>query len=203
MRSAVILAGGKSSRMKKDKGMSTLAGKPLVQHVIESIRSTVDEIVVVVGSENQVTNYKSVVEDDARVVSDINDTISPLVGALTGFREAQGEYVLLTGCDMPFINREAVEYLFQSAGGHHGATYQWPNGWVEPLLAVYHLESSLALAQKQYNQGEMRLRMLLLNLGNVKMIPMEQLKKIDPDLDTFYNANTEEQLAKAEKMLRK
>lgn len=203
MRSAVILAGGKSTRMRKDKGMTMLAGEPLVQHVIDSIRPIVDEIVIVVGSENQVAHYKSVVKEKAKVVSDIHDAVSPLVGALTGFMEAQGEYVLLTGCDMPFINREAVEYLFQSAGGHHGATFQWPNGWVEPLLAVYHLKSSRALAQEQYIHGDMRLRMILYNLSNVNMIPMDRLKKIDSDLNTFYNANTEEQLEKAEKMLRK
>ena len=203
MRSAVILAGGKSTRMKKDKGMTILSGKPLIQHVIECIEPAVDEIIIVVGSKSQVEPYESVVKGEARVITDVHEIDSPLIGALTGFREAQGEYTLLTGCDMPFINRKVVEHLFHSAEGYDGATYQWPNGWIEPLLAVYHVESSRALAEKQYSKGEMKLRMILYNLGNVNMIPMDQLRELDPDLITFYNANTEEMLTKAEKMLRK
>jgi molybdopterin-guanine dinucleotide biosynthesis protein A len=202
MRSAVILAGGKSTRMKKDKGLTLLNGRPLVQHVMDRVMPVVDEVIIVVGNRDQISLYMSVVEEGIRVEDDIYQSASPLVGALTGLRKANGEYTLLVGCDMPFIKVEAVEKLFKAADGGSGATYQWSNGWIEPLLAVYHTEESQRLMEKQYFQGDFRLRRILYILDDVNMIPMSELRKIDVELVSFYNANTVEQLEKAEKMIR-
>lgn len=189
--------------MKRDKGLVELEGEPLATHVIRRVSGLVDEVLLVVGSEEQRTLYSVEMAGNAEVLVDVYGDGSPLVGALTGFMRARGGYALVTGCDIPFISREAVRLLFEEGEGFDGAVFQWPNGWVEPLLAVYRVEPSLRVAEELYMAGNLRLRMILLELPRVKMIPIEALKKIDPDLLTLHDVDDENSLREAEKILRK
>ncbi len=92
--------------------------------------------------------------------------------------------------------------LFDEGAGLDGAVFQWPNGWTEPLPAVYRVGPSLEKASELYESGDLRIRRILQNLPNVKMIPMERLKDVDPDLLTLFDADTEHALSEAEKMLK-
>ena len=84
-KSAVILAGGFSRRFGSDKGLVLLRNKPLVRHVIDKVSSIVNEVLVVVSSEDQKRSFEAVVENTAKMLIDKDDSQSPLVGALTGF----------------------------------------------------------------------------------------------------------------------
>ena len=201
MRSAIVLAGGRSTRMSEDKGLKTLGGEPLVGHVIRRVSSHVDEVLLVVGSEGQRMAYSEVVGNGVKLLVDLYEEGSPLIGAITGLKNATGMYALVTGCDMPFISPEVVRLLFQEGEGRDGAVFRWPNGWIEPLIAVYKVEPSLRMAMDLYTSRNLRLRMILLNLQDVRMIPIESLKDIDPELLTLYDADTEDALRKAEKIL--
>jgi molybdopterin-guanine dinucleotide biosynthesis protein A len=203
MRSAIVLAGGGSTRMSSDKGLRKLGSEPLTTHVVSRLSDLVDEVLLVVGSEAQRALYSGVVGEEAKILVDLYGDGSPLVGALTGFMRARGGYALVTGCDMPFISREAVRLLFDEAEGIDGAVFQWPNGWVEPLLAVYRVEPSRKVAEELYRAGNLRLRMILLELPKVKMIPIEALERIDPELLTLHDVDDENSLREAEKILRK
>ncbi len=203
MRSAIILAGGGSTRMRSDKGLRKLVGEPLVMHVVRRLSELVDEVFLVLGSEAQRALYLRAIGKEAEILVDLYGDGSPLVGALTGFMRARGEYALVTGCDMPFISREAVRLLFDEAEGFDGAVFQWPNGWVEPLLAVYRVEPSLRVAEELYRAGNLRLRMILLELPKVKMIPIETLKGIDPKLLALHDVDDESSFGEAENILRK
>ncbi len=202
MRSAIVLAGGGSTRMASDKGLRKLRGEPLVRHVILVVSRLVDEVLVVVGSEEQRRTYSEAIDKEVKLLADIYEDGSPLVGAITGFKYAKGEYALVTGCDMPFILLDAVKLLFDEGEGFDGAVFQWPNGWIEPLIAVYRVEPSLKVAQDLYRSGNLRIRMILLGMPNVKRIPIEALRAIDPDLLTLYDIDTEETLLRAEEILK-
>jgi len=203
MRSAIILAGGKSTRMGEDKGLKKLNGRALVEHVIDRVSSQVDEVLLVLGSEEQKIAYYKQIGDVVRYVVDEYVEDASLVGAIFGFKEAKGEYALLTGCDMPFISIEAVNLLFTEVENHDGATFQWENGWIEPLLAVYKVKSASILAEKLYSNKEMRLRMILYRLNDVKMIPIHELRKIDAGILSFFDTDTGELYEKAEKLIKK
>ena len=203
MRSAIILAGGRSTRMNGDKGLRELCGEALVNRVIRRIGELVDEVLLVVGSEEQREAYSRVVDEDVALVVDLYSDGSPLVGAITGFKHAKGEYAFLAACDMPFISYEVFETLFDEGEGCNGAVFQWPNEWIEPLLAVYRVQPSLEKALELYGSGDLRVRRILQNLPKVKMIPMENLKAIDTDLHSLFDADTEEALREAENILEK
>lgn len=203
VRSAIILAGGKSTRMNKDKGLKELCGEPLVNHVIHRVLDHVDEILVVVGSQVQKDVYSNVVGNRVKLVIDLYDDGSPLVGALTGFSEAKGDYALVTGCDMPFISHKVIQYLFSAGEGRNGAVFRWPNGWVEPLIAVYRIKPSLDRALDLYSLGDLRLRLILLNMEDVDMVPIETLMQMDPELLSLHDIDTVEALGKAKEILKR
>ena len=89
MRTGIILAGGDSKRIGTDKGLLDLNGRPLISYVIESLRPIVDEIIVVVGSEERIPNYRNAVEDDIQIFPDMYEDGSPLIGLITGLTHAK------------------------------------------------------------------------------------------------------------------
>lgn len=196
-RSGVVLAGGLSKRLGVDKGLRLLAGKPLVNHIVENIRDHVDEVIVVVASEEQKENYQRAVEG-ALIVTDVYPDGSPLVGLMTGLSFCKYPYAFAVACDMPFVCGEAVEMLFAEAEGREGAVFEKPNGWIEPLAAVYHVETGFREAERLYREGDLRVRMIFLSLGDVALIPVERLIAVDPELRTFFDTDSEESFGVAE-----
>lgn len=184
--------------MGSDKGLKELGGEPLVKHVIRNVSSSVEEVLVVLSSERQRKKYRDVLGEEDQLLVDFSEVGSPLVGALTGFRSCHGLYALVLGCDAPFISLEAVSMLFDEADGNDGATFQWPNGWVESLLAVYRVEPAMEMAEKLFQKGELRLRRVLTGLPEVKMIPIDMLRGVDPELLTLFDVDTEQALIEAE-----
>jgi len=200
-RSGVVLAGGSSKRLGVDKGLRLLAGKPLVNHIVESICDHVDEVIVVVASEEQKENYQQAL-DAALIVTDMYSEGSPLVGLMTGLSFCKYPYAFVVACDMPFIRDEAVEMLFAEAEGREGAVFEKPNGWIEPLAAVYHVDTALREAECLYGEGDLRVRMIFLSLDDVALIPVERLRVVDPELRTFFDTDSEESFVMAEKIIR-
>ena len=107
-RSAIVLAGGVSSRLGQDKGLLEIANKPLIKHVIDAVSPVVDETIVVTNSQDRITKYAKVVATDVRFVIDSCESTGPLIGTLTGFGSAHGKYALLLPFDTPFVSIEDV-----------------------------------------------------------------------------------------------
>ena len=203
MRTVIVLAGGDSTRMKRDKGLLDLAGEPMVCRIVEGVSDAVDEVFIVVGSVEQHEKYSDVLGDRAKILTDVYGDGSPLVGAITGLQGARGEYALITACDMPFVSPDVVRWLFAEAEGHDGATFEWPNGWIEPFFAIYRVEPSLRIARVLFEEKNMRLRMVLRRLPDVKHIPMDALRERDPELLTLFDVDTVEAIVEAEKIMEK
>jgi molybdenum cofactor guanylyltransferase len=201
-KSAVILAGGFSRRFGSDKGLVLLMGKPLVRHVIDKAAPAVDEILVVVSSEEQKKNFEPIVGNEVKVVIDKDDSQTPLVGAITGFENAKGEYSLLLPCDAPLVSTSIVQFLLDMCTNRHAAIPRWSNGYIEPLQAVYHTKSALTAAKTALKQGHMNMRSMIDNMKKVRYVSTIVLKQLEPELVTFFNVNTPQDLKKAESFLK-
>lgn len=202
-KSAIILAGGLSTRFGKDKGTLLLANKPLIKYVLDAIKSLVDERLVIVSSESQAKNYLEIVSSDVKVFVDRQDMRSPLVGALTGFEEAQGESSLLVPCDTPFVSKEVVSLLFELCTGKTAVIPRWPNGCIEPLQAVYHTKSALNAAREAVGRREVNMQGMTTRLRGVRYVSTLVLQQLDPDLRAFFNVNSPLDLRRAEAMLKR
>lgn len=198
MRSAVILAGGNSSRMTVDKGLTIFHGEPLILHTKRRVATVVDEVIVVTHTREQQQTYQRVL-DDTKIILDAIGEGSPVLGAYTGLSNVQGNYAFMAGHDMPFIDTRVVDQLFRLADGHDAATPLWPNGYVEPLHSVYRSTTGAEQARRLLNTGEMRLRMILRGLPDIVTLPIEEIRKIDPELLTLYDIDSPEDLEKAER----
>jgi molybdopterin-guanine dinucleotide biosynthesis protein A len=199
-KSAVILAGGFSSRFGRDKGLLQLANKPLVKHVLDAISTLVDEKMAVVSSRVQAENYAKVLGSDVNVLVDVDDAQSPLVGAMTGFKGAHGKYVLLLSCDTPFVSRDVVSLLFELCINRYAAIPRWPNGYIEPLQAVYCARPACEAAEDALREGKLNMRSMVDRLQGVRYVSTLVLQQLDPELRTFFNVNTLLDFKKAEFM---
>jgi len=201
-KSAVILAGGFSRRFGRDKGLVVLAGKPLILHVIDQVSKVADEVLVVVSSEEQKNKFEAILEEKANLVIDKDDSQSPLVGAITGFECANAEYSLLLPCDTPLVSTRIVQFLLDICTDRSAAIPRWPGGYIEPLQAVYRTESALTAAKTALKQGKMNMRSMIDNLRGVRYVSMMVLEQLEPELLTFFNVNTPQDLKKAESILK-
>ncbi len=198
-KTVLILAGGKSQRFQSlDKCFITLNNKPLIQHAIDNLSNVVDEIIVAARDEQQEEQIRNKISDNIVLVFDTLKGFGPLAGVLSGLERASSSYSLVIGCDMPFVNRSVVEFLFEVAesGNYDAVVPIWENGMVEQLHAVYKRDSLLAAVKYSIKKGDEKMFNVLSRLKNVNYIPMNRIRGFDQELKTFRNINTPEELKK-------
>lgn len=106
--SCIILAGGEGRRVdRKDKGLLRLDDKPLIQHVIDTISSQVDELII--SANRNIDEYNAY---GYRVVPDTVDTYrGPMAGIAAALPLCSNEWVLIVPCDMPALPGDLVKRL--------------------------------------------------------------------------------------------
>jgi molybdopterin-guanine dinucleotide biosynthesis protein A len=202
-RSAIVLAGGFSSRFGQDKGVLELANKPLIRHVVDAVSTVVDETVVVTNSQERVTKYAEVTRSGVKFAVDVCESRSPLIGALTGFGVAHGKYSLLLPVDTPFVSREVVSLLFELCVNRAAVIPRWPTGNIEPLHAVYQTAQALEAAKNAVAEEKLNMRAMIEKLRGVRYVSTLVIQQLDPELRTFFNINTPADLAEAGAMVKR
>ena len=200
--SAIILAGGFSTRFGQDKGLVYLNNKPLIKYVLEAVDQTVEEKIVVVNSKTQAERLLKTLSQNTKVVIDAYNFQSPLVGVATGLTAAKGKYALLLPCDTPLLSKDSLTLLLDLCINRNAAVPRWPNGFIEPLHAAYQVKPTLEAAQSTLKNGQLDMRNMLGKLGGVRYVSTIVLQQLDPELKMFFNINTPLDLKKAELMLK-
>ncbi|MBK5190762.1 MAG: molybdenum cofactor guanylyltransferase [Methanosarcinales archaeon] len=202
-KTVIILAGGKGQRFQSlDKCFITLNSKPLIQHAIDNLSNVVDEIIVAARDEQQGERIRNKISNNTVLVFDSLNGFGPLAGVLSGLERATSSYSLVIGCDMPFVNRYVVEFLFEVAerGDYDAVVPRWESGMVEQLHAVYKREPMLAVIRDSIKKGDAKMFNVLSRLKNVNYIPMNRIRSFDRGLKTFLNINTPDELEKCASM---
>jgi molybdopterin-guanine dinucleotide biosynthesis protein A len=202
-KSAIILAGGSSSRFGQDKGIIELNNKPLIKHVTDAVSPLVNETIIVTNSEERISRYKKIVGPKVTFVVDKCESQGPLIGALTGFEKAHGNHSLLLPFDTPFVSREVIKLLFELCETRSAVIPRWPNEQIEPLHAVYQTQKALEAAKSAVAEGKLNVRAMIEKMRNVRYISTLVIEELDPDLKGFFNINTAIDLQKATAMIRK
>jgi molybdopterin-guanine dinucleotide biosynthesis protein A len=200
--SAIILAGGLSKRFGQDKGLVPLANKPLIKYVLEAVDQIVDEKIVVVNSEAQADKFSKVLGNVKIAVDDL-DVHSPLAGTASGFKVASGEYGILLPCDTPLISKEVLMLLLDLCTSRNAVIPRWPNGYIEPLQAVYRVKPALEAAKNALSEGKRDMRSMIERLRGVRYVSTLVLQQLDPELKFFTNVNTLLDLKRVEYMLKR
>jgi molybdopterin-guanine dinucleotide biosynthesis protein A len=201
-RSAIVLAGGVSTRFSQDKGLLELANKPLIKRVVDVVSPLVDEMIVVTNSRERAERHAKVLTANVQFVVDVCDSKGPLIGALTGFGFAHEEYSLLLASDTPFVSREVVSLLFELCLNKGAAIPRWPNAQIEPLHAVYRTQAGLEAAKTAVDAGRRDMPAMVEKMRAVRYISTMVIQQLDPDLRTFFKVSTPIDLKKAVAMIK-
>ncbi|MHA1606952.1 MAG: molybdenum cofactor guanylyltransferase [Candidatus Freyarchaeota archaeon] len=198
--SVAVLSGGASSRMGGEKGLVALAGKPMVAYVVEACRRLSEEVLVVVDPE-KVREYEKVLPSHVAVVPDETAAFkSPLVGVYTALSSCSGKYLMVLPCDAPLAKVAVLSFLKELAHGWDAVIPRWPNGFIEPLIAVYSVKRSLNASREALRRGRRDMRGLIEQLKPLYVSTLT-LQALDPELETFFNVNTPKDLRVAEEKL--
>ncbi|MEM2934511.1 MAG: molybdenum cofactor guanylyltransferase [Methanocellales archaeon] len=188
MRGGLVLAGGKSTRMQRDKALLEIGKKRMINLVLESLGQVVDEIAVAAANKEQGERLKPYI-GEARLAYDEIPEFGPLAGIVAGLRVLNSNSIFIAACDMPFINPRVVELLFNQAQDCDALIPRWENGRLETLHAVYKRESMMQAAKQAIEQGKHIILAAVFKLSKVSYISIEDIKKIDPELKTLLNLN--------------
>jgi len=199
LRSAIILAGGSSTRFNVDKATLELNGKPLLNHVIDAVEGLVEEIIVVTNTQTRANAYSKLVPSEVTFAVDVCESKGPLVGALTGFEAAKGEYSALLPFDSPFVSREVLTLLFDCKAA---TIPRYTNQDIEPLHAVYHTKQALEAAKQALAENQFEVEAMVSKLRGVRYMSTMVIEQLDPDLKTFFIVNTPLDLKKAAVMFK-
>jgi molybdopterin-guanine dinucleotide biosynthesis protein A len=198
MKSAVVLAGGKSSRYGIDKAMVQLRGRPLILWVVSALSEVVDEVILSISSDHDPVKFRELLGREFTVIIDEQPDLGPVSGLIPSFSVAKGEYVAVAPCDSPFIKPELYSLLFDKAKKHDGAVPFINNFW-EPLHAVYKRKTYAQSLKKAQSQGKCRPVDAYESL-NIQKVTKEEVRNIDNELFSFFNINSVEDQKKAEKI---
>lgn len=189
--SGVILAGGKSSRMKFNKAFAEISGQPVINIIIDKFTKLFDETIVI---SNEPELYEHL---GLAIYTDIYPRMGPVSGIHAGLYHARHDRVFILGCDVPFINMELVEYLINSLGDYESVVPQI-DSYLQPLAAVYDRKCLPVLAAC-LQENRVKLIRIFEEL-NARVIGREELEKFGIVEEIFLNVNDIEALNLATKI---
>lgn len=187
--SAIILAGGKSSRMGYNKELIMIDEKKIINHQIETLHKTFDEIVVV-------TKNKEFYEDiDCITISDIIEDSGPLGGIHAGLLASTSKYSYVIACDMPIINTNYINLmkkrLYQDDIDGCMTLYE---NHIEPFNAFY--SGNMIKKIEEYIQGGGYSIYSLVKALKFSFIEEKVARRFSPNWDMFINFNTREDICR-------
>ena len=186
--SGIILAGGLSSRFGgRNKALIEWKGRPLLAHIRQAFGDLFQEIILVTNAPGAFAAW------DMTLVTDLFAERSSLTGIHAGLFYAKHPLAFVTACDTPLLQPALIRMLLEAAGNDIDVVIPKTEKGLEPLCAVYS-QRCLHPITHRLRQGDYRIRSFF-RKARVRHVPEPQLRRCDPDLRSFYNINTSEDLA--------
>ena len=135
MKTALILAGGKSSRFGQNKALAPFGATSLIEHIIDQLEPLFENIIISANSPSDFTPLR------LQVCGDVLPGGGPLAGLHSGLKASNDEYVFVTACDMPNISVELINKMRETIHEKKpDAVVVKRNGFIEPFHAFYSRE---------------------------------------------------------------
>ena len=184
---AVILAGGKSTRMDFDKQFLEIGERRLIDNLRLKLRKDFDEIIVVT---NKSEYYLGFID---KITEDIIVGRGPLSGIHSGLKSASSEYVYFVACDMPNIYLEYIRYMKEELEHLNVKACVTRFGkWIEPFNAFYS-KSFIKDIERYLLKGKRSVNALL-DKVKIHYIEEEKAREFSPNWSMFLNLNTRDDL---------
>ena len=206
----VILAGGKSRRMGRNKALLPLGDSPLIAHVIRRMRLVTDELLLITNNPAEYAHLGLPMHSDS--VPDAG----ALGGIYTGLTHASYDAVLCVACDSPFLQPKLLTHLVSVLGEYDGvmpytysrnkdigvttSSYSTDQITLQTLCAVY-AKRCLPIIEQMLNEPDLRVHALQ-ERANILTLAPEIWETYDSEGHSFFNVNTPEDFEKAQTMVK-
>jgi molybdenum cofactor guanylyltransferase len=193
----VVLAGGKGSRLGRQKALERIVGKKrMIEHAIETITPLCQDIIVVTSKE-QLENILSA-GLNVKVIVDIYPGRAALGGIYTGLSQAETFYSLIVACDMPFLDTTLLNYMLGLIQGFDIVVPKVENK-IELLHGIYS-KNCIEKIKEMIDHNDLQV-LKLLELVKTRYVTDEEVNKYDPKHLSFFNINTQNDLTLAKSLL--
>ena len=147
IKSCIILCGGQSRRMGRDKGSMIIQDKPMIKHILSTLNHIIDEVIIVLNDQERIDKYSGFInpQDYTYTITFCEDKIKnkgPMPGIMTGLGNIKSNYALVLPCDSPYVSKEYVKTIFSEIDGNYQAIVPYHDAenklkTSEPLHSIY------------------------------------------------------------------
>ncbi len=181
----IILAGGKSIRMGRNKAFIEIAGTPIIQRIQTLFERLFDEIIIVTDQKEAFSNFR------AKIYPDLIPNQGALGGLYTGLFFSSFAFSFCVACDMPFLKESVIKYLMKNIE-HSDVVVPKTIDGLQPLHAIYSKNClgpiTNIIALNKYRIVD------FYPMVKIKMIDEQEFLSLDPMRESFINVNTVEEL---------
>ncbi len=184
---AIILCGGKSSRMGQPKHLLPFGNEVVLQRVVRILRNVTPEIVIVASPEQEISGLPA----ECKLVRDQVTHQGPLSGLMYGMQALENdvESAFLSGCDVPLLKPAFVQEMIRHLGKSEIAV-PVEDQFLHPLAGIYRTNLRSRI-ESLIDSGERRPRRLI-ESSNTNRVSVEDLRGVDENLESLRNMNTPE-----------
>lgn len=188
---AVVLTGGKSSRMGRPKSLLLFDDEPLIVHIVRVLKRLFAETVIVAAPGQELPDLA------ATLVRDEVAFQGPVGGIYYGLKAATGKFCFVTSCDVPFLNPALITHLTSQIPRYDVVVPFWEDRF-QPLYAVYRT-SLRSLLKEQLERGKLRPVYLFDKVQTCK-VEEAAIRRFDPQGLSFLNMNTPDDYQRAQQI---
>jgi molybdopterin-guanine dinucleotide biosynthesis protein A len=182
---AIVVAGGRSSRMGQSKASLDFGGVPILTRIIAELRRRFAEIVVVAAPES--AGLLPAIPHGVLLLRDETPFLGPADALRRGLEASTFDAAFACSCDLPLLDADVAATLVEMLDAFD-AVMPEIGGRLQPLHAVYHKRCARALAAMGA-RGESRLTAIAEEIV-LRRVGEHKLREFDPELRSFLNINT-------------
>ena len=192
----VILSGGLATRYDgTEKAHLRVGGIRLLDRIYNIYSALFEEIILVTNTPQKYLEW------DLLIVPDLFPIRSSLTGIHAGLFFMTNPFAFISACDTPFLKKEVIETVIGKIQSDIDIVIPETSAGLEPLCAAYS-RRCLEPAQQHLEQEKLKV-IKAFRKSRIKAVSEKVLRKQDPDLLSFFNINTSDDLKRAEEMVKK
>ena len=170
IKSCIILCGGQSRRMGRDKGSMIIQDKPMIKHILSTLNHEINEVVIVLNNQERIDRYSKFINptDYTYTITFVEDEIKgkgPMPGIMTGLSHISGKYALILPCDSPYVSKNYITTIFSQIDEKNQAVVPYHDKenklkTSEPLHSIYD-KSIIPIIEDLVNEDVLHIKGLI------------------------------------------
>ncbi|MEE0934680.1 MAG: molybdenum cofactor guanylyltransferase [Methanobrevibacter sp.] len=170
IKSCIILCGGQSRRMGRDKGSMIIQDKPMIKHILSTLNHEINEVVIVLNNQERIDRYSKFINptDYTYTITFVEDEIKgkgPMPGIMTGLSHISGKYALILPCDSPYVSKNYITTIFSQIDEKYQAVVPYHDEenklkTSEPLHSIYD-KSIIPIIEDLVNEDVLHIKGLI------------------------------------------